>query len=46
MKSKELLKRILQTIILKLLSNNDRMYGYEVTQHLKKPDRWKIDAYS
>ncbi|MFT6360366.1 MAG: DNA-binding PadR family transcriptional regulator, partial [Saprospiraceae bacterium] len=32
MYSKELLKGTLQTIILKLLSENGRMYGYEITQ--------------
>lgn len=35
MQSTELLKGTLQTIILKLLSNTDRMYGYEITQHVK-----------
>ena len=25
----------LQTIILKLLETNDKMYGYEITQHVK-----------
>jgi PadR family transcriptional regulator len=30
--SKELLKGSLKSIILKLLSENDRMYGYEITQ--------------
>jgi len=35
MRSTELLKGTLQTIILKLLSNTDRMYGYEITQHVK-----------
>ena len=35
MYSKELLKGTLKTIILKLLSSNDRMYGYEITQKVK-----------
>jgi len=35
MQSTELLKGTLQTIILKLLSNTDRMYGYEITQYVK-----------
>ena len=30
MPQKELLKRILQTIILKLLSYNEKKYGYEI----------------
>lgn len=35
MYSKELLKGTLKTIILKLLSENDKMYGYEITQKVK-----------
>lgn len=31
----ELFKGTLQTIILNLLSENDRMYGYEITQKVK-----------
>ncbi len=31
-----LLKGTLQTIILKLLEDNDRMYGYEITQKVKE----------
>lgn len=31
----ELFKGTLQTIILKLLSENERMYGYEITQKVK-----------
>ncbi len=31
----ELFKGTLQTILLKLLSENDRMYGYEMTQRVK-----------
>lgn len=36
MHSKELLKGTLQTIILKLLSDEKRMYGYEITQKVKE----------
>jgi|GEM_PF-393371 len=35
MYSQELLKGTLQTIILSLLAENERMYGYEITQHVK-----------
>lgn len=35
MYSKQLLKGTLKTIILKLLEENGRMYGYEMTQHVK-----------
>lgn len=35
MHSPELLKGTLQTIILKLLSDNGKMYGYEITQKVK-----------
>jgi len=34
--SKELMKGTLQTIILKLLSERGKMYGYEITQHVKE----------
>lgn len=33
--NKELFKGTLQTIILNLLAENDRMYGYEITQKVK-----------
>jgi len=36
MYSKELLKGTLQTIILKLLTEQERMYGYEITQKVKE----------
>lgn len=36
MQSKELLKGTLQTIVLKLLAENDRMYGYEITRHVRE----------
>lgn len=35
MHSPELLKGTLQTIILKLLADHGRMYGYEITQKVK-----------
>lgn len=35
MYSKELLKGSLKTIILNLLVDNERMYGYEITQRVK-----------
>lgn len=35
MYSTELLKGTLQTIILKVLNDNKRMYGYEITQKVK-----------
>jgi PadR family transcriptional regulator, regulatory protein PadR len=35
MHSKELLKGTLQTIILKVLADHGKMYGYEITQHVK-----------
>lgn len=34
--SSELIKGTLKTIILKLLSDNKRMYGYEITQRVKE----------
>lgn len=36
MYSKELLKGTLSAIILKLLSEKGRMYGYEISQHVKE----------
>ncbi|HHP7242897.1 MAG TPA: PadR family transcriptional regulator [Cyclobacteriaceae bacterium] len=42
MHSKELLKGTLKTIILKLLKENERMYGYEITQEVKKMTDGKI----
>lgn len=38
----ELLKGTLQTIILKLLSENKRMYGYEMTQKVEELSQGKI----
>src|ERR1700684_2691488 len=40
--SSELLKGTLKTIILKLLVDNKRMYGYEITQKVKELTRDKI----
>lgn len=42
MYSKELLKGTLQTIILKLLSENEKMYGYEITQRVKEMSEGKV----
>jgi len=36
MSTSPLLKGTLQTIILKLLEDNDQMYGYEITQKVKE----------
>lgn len=36
MYSSELIKGTLKTIVLKLLSNQDKMYGYEITQKVKE----------
>ena len=43
MYSKELLKGTLQTIILNLLAENDKMYGYEITQKVKELTDGKIN---
>ena len=42
MYSKELIKGTLKTIILKLLEDNSRMYGYEITQRVKELSEGKI----
>ncbi len=42
MYSKELLKGTLQTIILKLLTEHPKMYGYEITQKVKELSAGKI----
>jgi len=34
--NKQLIKGSLNVIILKLLSDRERMYGYEITQHIKE----------
>ncbi|MFZ6053052.1 PadR family transcriptional regulator [Halocola ammonii] len=43
MYSKELIKGTLKPIILKLLEDNDRMYGYEITQRVKELSQGKIE---
>ncbi|MFD2915190.1 PadR family transcriptional regulator [Psychroserpens luteus] len=43
MYSKELTKGTLQPIILKLIDSRDKMYGYEITQEVKKMTSGKID---
>lgn len=40
--SKELLKGSLRSIVLKLLSENSRMYGYEMTQKVEELSSGKI----
>ncbi len=40
--AKELLKGSLKSIILKLLAENDRMYGYEITQTVEQLSQGKI----
>ncbi len=42
MDSKQLLKGHLQTIVLQLLSDHGRMYGYEITQKVKEQTEGKI----
>jgi DNA-binding PadR family transcriptional regulator len=40
--SSELIKGTLKTIILKLLADNKKMYGYEITQRVKEVTRDRI----
>lgn len=40
--AKDLLKGTLKTIVLKLLSENPRMYGYEITQKVEELSQGKI----
>ncbi len=42
MNNKELLKGTLSTLILKLLSEHKRLYGYEITQLVKERSKEKI----
>jgi DNA-binding PadR family transcriptional regulator len=42
MYSKEIVKGTLKPIILKLLQEQDRMYGYEITQRVKELTKDKI----
>lgn len=43
MYNKELTKGTLLPIILKLISESDKMYGYEITQKVKEMTKGKID---
>ncbi len=43
MYSKDLIKGTLQPLILKLLEENTRMYGYEITQKVKEITQGKIE---
>jgi PadR family transcriptional regulator PadR len=43
MPSKELIKGTLRVIILKLLTENKRMYGYEITQRVKELTKNEIE---
>jgi len=43
MYSKNLIRGTLQPIILKLLEDNGRMYGYEITQKVKELSHGKIE---
>ena len=40
--SKDLLKGTLKTIVLKLLEENGRMYGYEITREVERLTEGKI----
>lgn len=42
MGNQKLYKGSLQTIILKLLEQNDKMYGYEITQKVKELTKGKL----
>lgn len=42
MYSSELIKGTLKTIVLKLLADNKKMYGYEITQRVKELTKDKI----
>jgi DNA-binding PadR family transcriptional regulator len=42
MYSSELIKGTLKTIVLSLLAKQERMYGYEITQHVKEATDGKI----
>ena len=41
--SKDLIKGTLKPIILKLLSDNGRMYGYQITQEVRELSKGKIE---
>lgn len=40
--AKELLKGSIKSIVLKILSENNRMYGYELTQRVEEMSKGKI----
>lgn len=42
MYSNELIKGTLRTIVLSLLAGNERMYGYEITRHVKEQTEGSI----
>ena len=42
MQSNQFIKGSLKTIILKLIRENESMYGYEITQHVKTLSKGKI----
>jgi len=42
MKSKEFIRGTIRTIVLKLLSDKKRMYGYEITQHVAELSKDQI----
>lgn len=42
MENKQLIKGSLNVIILKLLSDQQKMYGYEITQHVKELTRGEM----
>lgn len=42
MYSNELIKGTLKTIVLSLLAEHEKMYGYEITQHVKEKTDGKI----
>jgi DNA-binding PadR family transcriptional regulator len=42
MYSNELIKGTLKTVVLSLLAKKGRMYGYEITQHVKEETEGKI----
>ncbi len=43
MQSKEYIKGTIKTIVLKLLSENDRMYGYEISQQVKELSQGELE---
>ena len=45
MGNQKLYKGSLQTIILKLLAQNDKMYGYEITQKVKELTKGELKNY-